>query len=813
MKIYFKHVIAIIFVCSFASSFGQSNKDVKKLSKTAGSFFSVEDYISAYPILKELDTITSTNLSTRFMLAVCEIELNYNYSASINYFESIKINFSKEEIPYELYRLLGDAYYKNYDFDNAIENFEIYKSYIIDDPEMQKEVAREVDISRNASSLFSNPEKYKLINLGENINSNKGDYAPVISADETTLIFTSRRGGGSSDELSFDGELFEDIYISSKEGKDVWGKAELMSNKINTPAHDASSSITADGQKLFIYRSKKNGKTGIILQSYLNGNEWETPVPLNENINSKDWVSSVSITADEQQLYFTSNKKGGFGGKDIYVSNKMEDGTWGVAENLGADVNTPYDEESPFIHPDSKTLFFSSKGHNTMGEYDIFKTVVEGGRWSEPENMGYPLNTTNNDLHFVLSANGKNGYYTSERIDSYGKSDIYQVEMPSANIPLTMIRGSILCADSLKPLDVIIKVRDAETGEFIKHVYKPNPETGKYLIILPPGKSYDMIVSTEGYIPYKMNVSIPKQKEFYELYQTIYIKPVHPLNKKIGQGISVDNSFFNKEGVVTDLKEVRRKEMLRQQQLQGLLNDIISTSDSLAMNNLEEVVESNFDVKYKTMSIDTGFGSLVDLIGQVFENTDSFALKHINNIIDRGFYTYAEKNIYFYGDPIGNIKDTLKISTNEFALVQPINYTDTAAFGINEKNEIFDGKNGTRSISSQILFETILFDFNRSKIKRKYNDTLADLIRVFEGFPFMSFVITGHTDDVGSDRYNEKLSKERVKSVEDFLIKNGVRPGKIRIEWKGEKAPLNKNLTEDERARNRRVDIRLIERF
>tara|TARA_B100000809_G_C15130810_1_gene528352 strand:+ start:489 stop:2930 length:2442 start_codon:yes stop_codon:yes gene_type:complete len=813
MDRYIKYIISIFFVCSLTLGYSQTDKEIKKMSKTAEAFFSVEDYISAYPILKKLDSVAKASLPIHFMLGICETELNYNYSASINYFESIKINFSEDEIPFELYKLLGDAYYNNYEFNNSIKTLKIYKKHIVGDPELEIEVDRSIQISENAATLFSLPEKYELINLGAGINSSKGDYAPVISADETTLIFTSRRAGGNSDEIAFDGELFEDIYISHKNEQNLWGEAKLMGSNINTPTHDASSSITADGQKLFIYRSTKNGKTGIILESFLNGNVWEAPRPLNENINSKDWVSSVSVASDEQKLYFTSNKKGGFGGKDIYVSEKMEDGSWGVAVNLGSDVNTRFDEESPFIHPDGRTLFFSSRGHNTMGDYDIYKTVLKDNGWSKPENMGYPLNTTNNDLHFVLSANGKNGYYTSERVDSYGKQDIYQVEMPANNIPLTMIRGSILCADSLKPLDVIIKVRDTETGEFIKHVYKPNPETGKYLIILPPGKSYDMIVSTKGYIPYKMNVFIPEQKEFYELYQTIYIKSVHPLDKKIGQGISVDNSFFNTEGVVTDLDEVRRQEVLRQKQLQGLLDDIINASDSLSMNNLDEVVASNFDVKYKTMAVDTGFGSLVDLIGQVFENTDSTALKHVNNIIDRGFYSYAERNIYFYGDPIGKLKDTLKVTTNEFALVQPINYSDTSAFGINDKNEMFDSKNGARSIVSQVLFETILFDSDRSKIKREYNDPLTDLIKVFKGFPYMSFVVTGHTDNVGSIQYNEQLSRYRVEALEKFLLENGVEPDKIRIEWEGEKAPLNKNLTAEERAQNRRVDIRLVERF
>ncbi|MGB0882265.1 MAG: OmpA family protein [Vicingaceae bacterium] len=809
----YKILFTLLLLFAINCAFCQSENELKKMSKNAENYFSIEDYNSAYPILRDLDTLSEIEMSTKFMLAICEIELNYDYPKAIEYFESIKLNFKKEEVPDELYRLLGSAHYNNYNFSSAIENYKIYKELIIGEDELEIGIEREITIATNANTFFTTPENYKLINLGENINSSKGDYAPVISADESTLIFTSRRPGGNSNEEAFDGGFFEDIYISQKDKNNQWEQAELIGGGINTPAHDASSSISADGQKLYIYRSKKNGKTGIILESYLNGSDWELPVPLNENINSKDWVSSVSVTSDEQRLYFTSNKKGGYGGKDIYVSEKDEDGTWGIAQNLGPEVNTSQDEESPFIHPDGKTLFFSSKGHNTMGGYDIYKSINEDDVWSVATNMGYPLNTTNDDLHFVLSANGKNGYYTSERIDSYGKSDIYQVEMPTNNIPLTMIRGSILCADSLKPLDVIIKVRDTETGKFIKHVYKPNPETGKYLIILPPGKSYDMVVSTDGYIPYKMNVFIPEQKEFYELYQTIYIKPVNPLNKKIGQGISVDNSFFNTEGVVTDLEEVKRNEILRQEQLQNLLNNIISASDSLSMKNLNEVVESNFDVKYKTMAVDTSFGSLVNMIGQVFENTDSIALKHVNNIIERGFYTYAEENVYFYGDPIGNIKDTLTVSTNEFALVQPINYSDTTAFGINEKNEMFNGMNGSRSINSQILFETILFDYNKSKVKRKYNDPLADLIKVFEGFPFMSFVITGHTDNVGSDQYNEVLSKERVESLQRYLVKNGVSPSKIRIEWEGEKVPLNNNSTEAQRAKNRRVDIRLIERF
>lgn len=796
----------------------QTPKEIKKMKSSVESYVSVEDYNSAYLILNKLKRISPKDNEVNFLLGFCEMELKRNYSKAITYFESVRTNSVEKDVPLELYRLLGEAYHNNYDFESGIKYFKIYKSLL---PQKQSKLLNEIEhkikIATYANQLFISPVDYKKINLGGAINSNKGDYAPVISADESTLMFTSRRSGGvNADLVEFDNDPYEDIYISHKKSNNEWGEALLMASNINTKLNDATSAITVDGQKLFIYRSNKNGKGGKIYKSYLNGVNWENPVALGGNINSGDWVTSVSISADEHTLYFTSNKKGGLGGRDIYVAYKNDDGTWGNSTNLGSTVNTLYNEESPFIHPDGKTLFFSSKGHNTMGGYDVFKTVFDGAAWSEPENLGYPLNSTKDDLHFVLSANGQNGYYASTGIDSYGKEDIYQIIMPKNNIPLTMIRGTILCADSLKPLDVVIKVRDVETNTFIKHVYKPNPESGKYLIILPPGKNYDMIITTNGYIPYKMNVYIPEQKEFYELYQTIYIKAVHPFDQKLGQGISVDNSFFNNAGSIVDLDEQKKVEGLRQKRLQDLLNNIINQSDSLAMTNLNEVVESNFDDTYKTVNVDTSFSSLLNLVGQVFENTDTTALKHVNNIIERGFYTYAEKNVYFYGDSFIGQSDTIIVNTNEFKMVQPVNYSDTMDFGVGQKNETKTDENSatdTIITLNKVLNQTILFDYKKTNLSIDYLDTLNQLISVFKEYPHLTFSLVGYTDSIGSEAYNIKLSKYRVTSVEKYLLDNGVLPSNITTDSRGEANPIDSNKTEIGRAKNRRVEINLIEKI
>jgi outer membrane protein OmpA-like peptidoglycan-associated protein len=619
-------------------------------------------------------------------------------------------------------------------------------------------------------------------------------------------MFTTRRYSLEHTEEAFDNEPYEDIYYSTKNVSGEWSEPWMAVTTVNSIYHEATSALTPDGQKLFFYRTTQKEKPGKIFVSKLDGKVWSEPISLNKIINTNDVITSVSITPDEQTLYFVSNKSGSKGGKDIYVTHKDANGVWQEAVNIGEQVNTEYDEESPFIHPDGKTLFFSSQGHNSMGGYDVFKTVFDGEKWSEPENMGYPLNTVEDDLHFVLSANGNNAYYTSTGKDSYGKEDIYQIIMPKTNIPLTMIRGTILCADSLKPLDVNIKLKNVETGEFVRHVYKPNPETGKYLIILPPGKIYDMVITTHGYLPYKLNVFIPNQDKFFELYQTIYLKMVHPFDKKIGQGISVDNAFFNHEGMIIDIERRKKLEELRQQKLQELINKIITTTDTNSFNNLEDAIESNFDQKYKTIGIDSSFSSLLNLVNQVIENTDSVALNHINNIVERGFYTYAEENIFFYGDPIGSIKDTIRVSTNNFTVTQPLNINDSVNFGVGEKNDILK----TVSTPSVMLYY-VFFDYDEYYLNDSCKSDLTEILKIYNEHPNLKFSITGYADSIGSDDFNLQLSKKRVLAIEQFLVEHLVHSNKIIKIWKGEENPLNNNETEKERAKNRRVEIKLLQ--
>ncbi len=769
----------------------------KKLRKTADELFAYQAYSQALPLYKQLLNIHRNDPYLNYNIGVCYFEFKKNYREALFYFQMAK-QLAGNKPPIELYYYLAKAFHLKKNWDEAINNYQKYLSLLgKNDAELKFEVERRIEMCRNGKKICAvSNQRYTIDSIPE-INSPFGDYAPLISADETMLIFTSRRKNNTHTELDFDGMPYEDIYISTLDKNGKW-KTPQPANDINTPKHDACVSLSADGQFLYFYHSDRS--KGDIFKVQFLGTTWGIPEKVNDKINSKYQENSLTITPDGTTIYFVSNRKGSFGKKDIYEIHLLDDGSWSEPQNLGATVNTPYNEDAPFIHPDGKTLYFSSQGHNSIGGYDIFKTVKQpDGSWSTPENLGCPLNTPNDDIHFVMSANGKHAYYASSGHKDSGREDIYRVTIEEPNISLTMISGTILCADSLKPLKVSIKVRDVETGKFIKYVYKPNPQTGKYLIILPPGKNYEMILQAKNYIPYKFNVFIPNQKEFFELYQTIYLKAIKTPSGQIGQGFSVDNTFFNSAGMLVDVNKQIAYEKKRQEQLQNLLTQIIEQTDSLAMNNLDNVIEQNFAAETtKTIGIDSTFESLLNLVDAVIENTDSLALTNIDNLIERGFYTFAEQNVYFYGN--GNLKDTLQVSTPHIHAFQPVNYADsTVTFGVGESNltdtlsQIAQTNNPTTIDSLNLYFAT-----GQYTLTKQQQELISQYTQLVKKYPQLKLKIVGYTDGVGSAQSNLILARKRAQSVYRQLLTQEIK-NKIEIQAKGE--ALAKNNTPNEKLR------------
>jgi len=438
----------------------------------------------------------------------------------------------------EAYFYLGKAYHVNNMFDKAMENLNKLKTdFKITDKEFLQIIDREIEMVNNIIELRKNPINMNIFNLGEVVNSSYSDHSPVINGDQSVLIFTSKREGSTGGEKTADGQYFEDIYISEFVDN-KWNEPRSIGANINTDEHEASIGLAFDGQKLFIYKDDDNGS---IYMSSLIGDVWSKPVKLGSSINTRFRETHASLSADGKQLYFTSDRRGGFGGLDIYFSELKADGTWGEAKNLGSTVNTIYDEEGPYIHPDGITLYFSSRGHKSMGGFDIFKTELnEFGTWRQPENIGYPINTTENDIFYIPTPDGKRSFYVSQRKGGLGAADIYLLDLPDAQeTNIVIARGYFKKCKGKLP-EIKITVTDVYQEKML--LFTPNA-SGKYIMNLSRGKKYSIVYEVDGE-PFKTEeYQVPANAPFQIEKDTIELPSDEPCDEVVATKNKTDENL------------------------------------------------------------------------------------------------------------------------------------------------------------------------------------------------------------------------------------------------------------------------------
>jgi outer membrane protein OmpA-like peptidoglycan-associated protein/Tol biopolymer transport system component len=513
--------------------------------------YSKDGYSTALPLFLNLYREDTLNKSIAFKLGVCYLSSKRRRVEAITYFNkaitAITNNYKEssageKNAPLIAYKFLGDAYHLNYQFDKAIETYQKYIAVMAENNNTDKvlltETNRKIEMCKTGILLVANPVKIKIKNMGSNINSIYADYSPVLSADQNSLYFTSRRVGSTGGLKDEEGNFLEDIYTSTKT-KTGWSKALNIGAPVNTNENEASVGLSPDGQTILIY--KDDNGDGNIYSTSLDGNVWSKPVKLNENINSKYWEPSAFISADGNTLYFTSDRPGGYGGRDLYTSTRTPETDWGHATNMGPTINTPYDEDAPFIHPDERTLYFSSNGHNTMGGFDIFVSLLsDDGTWSEPLNVGYPINTPDDDIYYVVSPDGLKAYFSSFRGDGIGEKDIYEATfLDKKEVPLTLIKGIVKDESDNIAKNAVITVTDNVTEQVVG-VYHTNSTTGKFLFILVPGKNYNITYQEKGDLFYSENMEIPKESNYYEIDRAVSLDPI-----VVGSKIVLNNIFFD----------------------------------------------------------------------------------------------------------------------------------------------------------------------------------------------------------------------------------------------------------------------------
>jgi outer membrane protein OmpA-like peptidoglycan-associated protein/tetratricopeptide (TPR) repeat protein len=361
--------------------------------------------------------------------------LTRNREMAASYFE--RVLRMDPDYRFDLEYWIGLSYQYGLQFDKAISWFKRYKEKVAKKPNYQGKdrtspavVDHHIFECENGKKFAANPGNFSIVNVGREVNSEFDDYGPVLNESGTELVFTTRRREDNMNEnVADDNKPWEDIFYSTKSG-DKWEFAKNIGTPVNTETHDSNLALSADGKLLFIYKDDNGGD---IYYCTRNGNgTWGEPIALPGIINSSYEEKSITISRDEKTIIFMSNRPGGLGGTDLYKATKDSKGEWTYVKNLGPKINTEFDEDGPFIDYDGKTLYFSSKGHEGMGGFDIFKSTFDEAKneWSDPINLGYPINTPDDDIYFISTEDGKTFYYSSVREDGLGYQDIYKIIVP-----------------------------------------------------------------------------------------------------------------------------------------------------------------------------------------------------------------------------------------------------------------------------------------------------------------------------------------------------------------------------------------------
>lgn len=630
----------------------QSRQYFEMATEIMTSTKAVDDARELMVIAANFDT---TNLRANLDAGLMHLS-TIQKEASVKYLT--RVYRQNKNLRFDLEYLIGLGYHYGLAFDKALEFYTKYRFKIDSNPTYAgkdkidiKEVNRRMEECANGKEFVAHPKPYSITNVGPEINSEFDDYAPVVNADETEMIFTSRRRDGNLNEnVGDDNRPFEDIFVSKKESGS-WQPAKNIGAMVNTRFNDSNIALSPTGNILFLYKDGV-GDGDIFMSTRQPDGTWTKPAALPGAVNSSFYESSVSITKDESTLFFASDRPGGFGGMDIYSCTKDKKGAWTVVRNLGPSVNTEYDEEAPFIDYDGKTMYFSSKGRKGMGGYDIFKSTLinlEKREWSDPENLGYPINTPDDDIFIVGTASPNRFYYSSVRPDGVGYSDIY------------------IISDKVEPETKVVEKKGIQPIKFVVEIVDSETKT--------------------------------------------------PLDAKA--------------------------------RMRGRDNTAIGSA-SLGTGVYEFAIMSTVPKEY-TVSI--------ELEGYIFEN----------------------------------VKVLLGRATEE---TQTVNRT------------VLLRKVAVGEVSA---LRHVFFDFGKASLQEASFDELNMMVTMMKQNQSMQVEIGGHTDDVGSDTFNKKLSQQRADAVKSYLTSNGISGRRIKSIGYGEERPLVSNDDEEGgREINRRVEFKVL---
>jgi outer membrane protein OmpA-like peptidoglycan-associated protein/tetratricopeptide (TPR) repeat protein len=417
-----------------------------------------------------------------------------------------------------------------------------YLKYLAFNPKIQDELKRTATnmlLCDFRIGMMKNPVPFNPVNIGPNVNSNGYEYINAVSLDEGQLYFTRKGSDIKSDE-----SFYRSISARSVAGQLNWSPAIEIGAPINTPGNEGALCVSPDGMTIIITCCSRRDSYGScdLYLSHKAGNNWSEPENLGELVNSTAWESQPCLAVDGRTLFFVSTRRGGFGGSDIWKSVLQDDGYWGAPVNLGNTINTSSDEMAPFIHPDGRTLYFSSRGHMGLGGADLFVSRLDNaGIWQQPENIGYPVNTKRDEINLIINAKGTEAFISAERENGFGNIDIYRFELPEQSRPASVsyVQGKVYDKNTLLPLKAAIELIDMQKNTVIVNSTS-DPITGEFLMSLPVDKDYAVNIARSGYLFYSTNFNVSRGNDSVNPIKLDI--PMQPL--AVGEKVVLHNIFF-----------------------------------------------------------------------------------------------------------------------------------------------------------------------------------------------------------------------------------------------------------------------------
>lgn len=831
-------ILAIAFLG--AAPLKAQDKKLKTEIKLAKQLLEYEEYANAIPHLETLLKHDPQNAAYNFWMGKCQF-LTYHKNTALHFFKQVEaVNPNVDE---EFHYYYGLTLHYNDEYDKAIEEYRLDQERFSPDRPEYIAVNNRISQCLYAKRAADVPDNGLVIidNMGDAINTAYAEHSPVISADNQVLIYTARRPDSRGADIA-SAFYDEDIYVSKNEGG-VWSPAENIGLPVNSKGHDATISLTADGETLYLYRHKKDG--GLYRTDFdAEAKRWREPMAIQKPLNSKYYEASICQSADSSLIFFTSDRPGGYGGLDIYMAQREGKNDWTEPRNLGPGINTAANEDAPFFHPDGRTLYYSSDGPNGYGGYDIFVTEYDSasGTFLQTLNMGKPVNSADDEIYFVLSADGLHGYYTSGKEGGKGEKDIYEIRFPHASYPRRRygveVVGIVQDAQTLDTLHGTIRLVDGSSGSAIDSVATVT-RMGQYHFQLEPQRAYSLEVWVDGYGTASESFTTPKlvaedvklEKNLIlaRMDETI-VKAETPVAK---ENPSLEHLYFDFDKA--DLRSASEQELeialgfLKQNQ--DLRIEITGHTDwyndyayNVDLSERRTRAASDY-LRSQGVPANRIIEKWMSEIKPIESNEDDRG-RQFNRRCELRFIDDAGK-LAFASVPLRPGSEGPEVDhatpkgqpgfdyVSAFTDQKPSNSGSVSIYTASlEETTILDelvrdAEPSPMPAVADLGLHHIYFGFDKTALSPEASTDLQKAAQALLENPSYRLVLKGHADAIGDWAYNQSLSEQRCAAAREGLLALGVASDRIAVEGLSESAPIDRNDVAQGRQSNRRVEFEL----